>query len=75
VFFPRKREGPAPGFTVLERTPFKYDADFNAGAFASSVYVAYKQQFRNVDQLRNEPGTASPRPTSSDNNATAGGYQ
>ena len=56
VIFPRKKEAVPLGYTLLERTPFKYEADLNAGGASSSntIFICYKQRLRNVDHLRQQ---------------------
>ncbi|TFJ87318.1 hypothetical protein NSK_001650 [Nannochloropsis salina CCMP1776] len=54
VIFSPKKESPPLGYTLLARTPFKYEADLNAGGASSNttIFICYKQHLRNVNQLR-----------------------
>ena len=51
MLYPEKKELVPPGYTLLERTPFKYEADLNAGSNATSISICYKQRLLNVEQL------------------------
>ena len=68
VVFPRKKEGVPLGYTLVERTPFNYEADLNAGGARrggagsvsvgggnNTIFICYKQRLRNVDHLRSAP--------------------
>jgi hypothetical protein len=54
VIFPGKKEPVPGGYTLLERTPFKYEADLNAGAGTTSIFLAYRQRLCNVEQLQGD---------------------
>ena len=52
VIFPKRKEGVPFGCILLERTPFKYEADVNAGASSSTtIFLCYRQRLRNVELL------------------------
>lgn len=51
VLFPRRHEALPPSYILLDRTPFKYEADLNAGSRSTTVYLCYAQWLRNVDDM------------------------
>jgi len=46
---PKRRERVPLGYTLLERTPLKYEANLNASASAISVFLCYRQRLSVVE--------------------------